>query len=635
MDLAKKIVHPFEGEWSLKENHIRSIEALRGDPSQLIKKRLKSLQWLRSIAKEQMPFQERVNKRAAWTAAKLGLKIQTETMRYLQEHLKLEDDLVPDICLDGLGILGKASESPFFVPFEVRPTMKMGTFLATLESRSIEMIRRVETMGRSASVELSTAIWRKTLKEVEGGTMGPPLSLEDVRRIYGNDFQVVPSFGLQQGFSEDGSPKYRRIDDHSASGGNQVAHRLQKVPMAMADYVGVLTRAVGKLGSGVHFSTEDMKGAYRQVPLHPSDVRYAITAVYCPEKDSAFLFEMYGQPFGAGHSVPNFCRVSEWIARCAQKLFLSTLDHFFDDFFMVEPPQVIESSCFCLKELFSILGFSLDPEKSQPPSSVCSILGVVFSSEALHSERKFHVSPKPSRVRNLRSILDSVLIEDSLTPSQAASIVGKFGFMCSTLFGKVGRCCTGALRHRQYSHSYVRSLTTEMRQSISLMSLFLELCPHREISLSNKASLIVYTDASDVPGRNPQHVLGCVLISAHKTYHTHAEVPADVISMWMPRHNHMSQLELLAAPLAWHTWEDLLRDTPSLLFIDNNGAAANLVKGYSPQLDSSSIVGHFWLLASSMKSSIYIDRVESKPNPADGPSRLDSSWHVSAVWPTA
>lgn len=169
--------------------------------------------------------------------------------------------------------------------------------------------------------------------------------------------------------------------------------------MAMADYVGVLTRAVGKLGTGVRFSTEDMKGAYRQVPLHPSDVRYAITAVYNPDDDAAHLFEMYGQPFGAGHSVPNFCRVSEWIARCCQRLFDSTLDHFFDDFFVVEPPDTIETTCFCLKELFTILGFSLDPDKSQPPH-----LSVLFSELSLplkqfNQRGSFLLPPSPPELK--------------------------------------------------------------------------------------------------------------------------------------------------------------------------------------------------------------------------------------------
>ena len=88
-------------------------------------------------------------------------------------------------------------------------------------------------------------------------------------------------------------------------------------------------------------TTEDLKSAYRQVPLAPSDVRYAITGVYNHHTGEVDLHELYGQPFGAGHAVPNFCRVAEWINRCAQKLFSAYMDHFFDDFFVIDrtPPN--------------------------------------------------------------------------------------------------------------------------------------------------------------------------------------------------------------------------------------------------------------------------------------------------------
>lgn len=262
MEAAKKLQHPFDGEQSLKPGHVKTVDSLRSGQDTLVRRRLKTLAWLKSKAKEFEHAQAKANSKAAWTAIKLGTKVKTELTSCLQDLLSIEDREVPTACIEGLRILGRASESPFFTPFEVRPTLSWKTFIATLESRSKEMIRRVESMGRSASRDLSKAIWTKTLKEVSGGTMGPPLTLDEVKKTYGSDFQVVPSFGLQQGHGEDGAPKYRRIDDHSASGGNQVAHRLQKVPMAMADYVGVLTRAVGKLGTGVKFSTEDMKGAY-------------------------------------------------------------------------------------------------------------------------------------------------------------------------------------------------------------------------------------------------------------------------------------------------------------------------------------------------------------------------------------
>ncbi len=65
----------------------------------------------------------------------------------------------------------------------------------------------------------------------------------------------------------------------------------------------------------------------------------------------------------------------------------------------------------------------------------------------------------------------------------------------------------------------------------------------------------------------------------------------------------------------------MLADQPLIHFIDNDSALAALVKGYSPKRDSSRVVGDYWLLAAKFKIFVYIDRVESKSNVADGPAR--------------
>ena len=148
--------------------------------------------------------------------------------------------------------------------------------------------------------------------------------------------------------------------------------------MTMVDYIGVMLRCLAQTISSIQMRAEDMKSAYCQSPLAPEDVRYALTAVYSPQDSSVYLREMYGQPFGAGHAVPNFCRVAEWLSRCAQRLFHTFSDHFFDDFFCLEPQDTIESVIFCIKAMFEELGFALDPDKTQPPASVCAILGIHF-----------------------------------------------------------------------------------------------------------------------------------------------------------------------------------------------------------------------------------------------------------------
>eukprot|EP00435_Cladocopium_sp_Y103_P007062 s2279_g2.t1 len=131
--------------------------------------------------------------------------------------------------------------------------------------------------------------------------------------------------------------------------------------MTMVDYIGVLLKNLAAISSDIFMTTEDMKAAYRQIPLAPQDVRYAITGVYNPHTGEVDLHELHGQPFGAGHAVPNFCRAAEWISRCTQRLFKSLVDHFFDNFFIIEPQLTVQSSLFCLQQLFLTLGFALHP----------------------------------------------------------------------------------------------------------------------------------------------------------------------------------------------------------------------------------------------------------------------------------
>ena len=83
---------------------------------------------------------------------------------------------------------------------------------------------------------------------------------------YQGIFNVVPSFGLEQGTDES-------VDDHSACRNNGVSHRMQKVPMTMVDYIGALIKYFAKYTEDeIELTSEEMKGAYRQIALSPDNV---------------------------------------------------------------------------------------------------------------------------------------------------------------------------------------------------------------------------------------------------------------------------------------------------------------------------------------------------------------------------
>ena len=282
---------------------------------------------------------------------------------------------------------------------------------------------------------------------------------------------------------------------------------------------------------------------------------------------------VHGQPFGAAHSVPNFYRVSEWASRCLTRAYGMMLDHFFDDFFLVSVSPEANTSAFCLRETFKLLGLTLDPDKSQLPSEAAHILGVVFCTNKLESERLLLVEPKPTRRRNLQLLIRKILADGELNPTVAASLVGKFGFLCSTLFGKIGRACTGPIRARQYSSSLDYTLNPQITLSLKLMEYFAVHCKPRSKMLNYQRSpLILYTDASDVESREENRwVLGAVLIDPNSDLITHTSwvVPSEVVKKWETRSNYMGQIEILAGPLALFTWPHLLHKAQFIHFVDN------------------------------------------------------------------
>ena len=121
------------------------------------------------------------------------------------------------------------------------------------------------------------------------------------------------------------------------------------------------------------------------------------------------------------------------------------------------------------------------------------------------------------------------------------------------------------------------------------------------------------------------------------TLYTYTPVPESVVQEWLPSGQQVHLVELFAGPLALDTFKSLLSDRYLIHFIDNSAALGALVKGYSPSEDNIKIVGDYWLRAASRKLFIYCDRVESKSNISDDPSRLNIEGVMSSIgatyWP--
>ena len=331
LERALQLSHPFETQQVPKRDHAEVLEQYTASDKDMNLLRLRVLaDWSRLSSSEEVKAKQREHEALACrNAIKLGRKPRTALMEALGQRYGIEDFSVPTLCLRGMPIVGSALESPFFDTYDVPASMTLTELLATAPVRRQATIRRVEFMAGKASHCQAQAICEKTMREVSQGSMGGPFSHEELVERHGNHYNVIPSFGLEQGVNERNEPKFRRIDDHSAGFTNLAAHRKQKIAMSMVDYLAVMIKGLyHKTRSKLVIGTEDMRGAYRQIPLVDSQTAISITAIYNPKLGKAQLYEMYGQPFGAGHSVPNFYRVAEWASRTIGRGFRMMLDHF-------------------------------------------------------------------------------------------------------------------------------------------------------------------------------------------------------------------------------------------------------------------------------------------------------------------
>ena len=93
-------------------------------------------------------------------------------------------------------------------------------------------------------------------------------------------------------------------------------------------------------------------------------------------------------------------------------------------------------------------------------------------------------------------------------------------------------------------------------------------------------------------------------------------------------------LELLAIMFGLSTFLGKLRGTSVRIWTDNVGAEGALRKGASAKSSANMAVHNMWLLATRSHTNIWIGRVPTKVNIADGPSREEYSFlnALGATW---
>lgn len=394
----------------------------------------------------------------------------------------------------------------------------------------------------------------------------------------------------------------------------------------------------------------DYEGAYRQCPIDPTHFRFACTVYYNPDTCAPEFGFFRANPFGSNLAPNNWseiCFAMSWIG--AYMLALATPTTV-DDTSNAELRFTAQSAFDAWSELNSLTGWRIDDAKTPPPSREFRSVGVWVSLPFLRMGEGFTVSLLEERASNLQIGLEEVLHAGKLSPAQAAKWRGRLYFATSVGWYGAARAALGALKDRQYESEHLAALP-KLKNAERPLYLCHSLTPHLRVAIRFLISLLQSKKFAEPRGFPSVHApirisysdgegsggIGGILLpklwrSCDGMLHFEQGVQPLFFSGFLPRLvpgqfgsesvslEHITAIESAAVVVLLETFPEL-EDCLWIHFIDNESALHSFVKGSSNSLAMNELAAHVHQCCAARKLYFYVQRVESKSNPADPPSR--------------
>ena len=192
------------------------------------------------------------------------------------------------------------------------------------------------------------------------------------------------------------------------------------------------------------------------------------------------------------------------------------------------------------------------------------------------------LAPKPGRLERVDSFIQAMSDSESCTAAQAATLLGKCGFIGTQLQGRVLRFAERPLIDRQYSKLASSMLSDKLRACLRFVQEAFRRLPARRVLMGRDGPLsVMYSDAAFTEGKPIS--FGWVLFCPGQRPRAGAGiVPPELSEQFKERKTQIFIGELLAALSALHICGPAVQHHRALHFIDNQGALAALMGGFQP-----------------------------------------------------
>ena len=532
------------------------------------------------------------------------------------EDLQFPDtNLVSDI-ISGFRLSGWMRDSQVFMSLPRPPKLTLEALLKSSLGLQKAVLKRVR---EPEDAELHLAAWEETQAEGERKWIW-----EDTTGDLHNKI-IAHRFGLRQ------NEKVRVIDNFKQCGLNDACGLPEKFTLHGVDFIAAsLIRALvlNQKSNPVALKgkTFDLKAAYKQYPIHPTDRQHLRIAICDPNTCQAKLYGLNSLPFGATGSVAGFLRVSSalfYVLSVGLKVWCSA---FFDDFPTMAADAEAAQTDKCVGFLFDLLGiqYAKEGKKNQPFSTEMRALGLIFDLAGF-DEGVVFIKHTPERRSELLERITAILNSDELSPKEAESFKGRVQWFESFLFGRTANLAI----HRLGKRALIKGgrqghkLDAELRTSLEFLRHRVEHGAPLQLTATTEQAILIFTDGAFDEETGIGSIGGVLLDHTGTALSYFSErVPNLLMELFLKEaENPIYLVELLAVHVAAFLWGGQTFGRYIVLYIDNEASRMALVKAYSSTLLGNVVIQLFVQEEDQHQWKVWFGRVCSHSNIADGPSR--------------
>jgi hypothetical protein len=644
---ALKLQHPASVNTCV-EDEVRKVwfETLTLGPRAMAEKREEALLKMKelqlSLEEEEMALRSKMH----YEVEKVTKGKRLILFRRLLEMTRFPDMSVCELLESGVDLVGEEKESPLFEK-RYRPLRLQPEQLASQAPFRRAMARA--TGGTTPSDEDCKALHEETMQEIREGYLDGPYDEESqVSKEIGDDRWIASRrFLLRQG--EDGG-KVRVIDDFKRSAINSAFGSSSYLNLQDVDYTVALIRlgrqamdepgrvCIPLLGGGelkgdlaedlrehppLISRTLDLTKAYKQVAAAPASARFAVLSY--PHKGGATKYvRSLALPFGATASVYAFNKLARAVAWVFTVWCRILLSNFYDDYTLFEFEPAAADTSRVVEAVLDLLGWSFAREGKKYVHFGKSVITLGVSLDLCEFwQGTLMVGNKPGRAEKIISLLEALRDSDHFDRNALTALHGLLNFAGGFVMGSALKPASRAI-----AKCLARDVDNPLEGAKRAAALAITILQGSEPKLVHCGHavppLLVYTDGAYEQGAATWGVVVLDPVTGDK-WQASGSVPEKLKKRWLEKAGSqiICEIEAYAVALAIFGLRASVADRNVLVFIDNEPCRVGMVKRTSPSLCMASLIALVSLLEAGLGLRVWFERVPSKSNPADLPSRAE------------